>query len=81
MAAIGWPAKRNRDGAVIRGCWITDSGYTVAEMYVEDLVAYGVTPPGKSAPVAYRTTRDEVIEVIQHHMAGQAVTRFGVGAC
>lgn len=81
MAAIGWAVKRNRDGAPISGCWLTDSGYTVAEMHVEDLVAYGITPPGGSAPMAYRTTRDEVVDVIQRHMAGQAVARFGVGAC
>lgn len=80
MASIGWATKRNRDGAPIPGCWITDAGYTVAEMRVEDLVAYGITPPGCSGPVAYRTTRDEVVAVIERHMAGQAVSRFGVGA-
>jgi len=26
-----WAPKRNRDGQVQQNCWITDSGYTVAE--------------------------------------------------
>lgn len=81
MAGIGWVVKRNRDGAPIPGCWLTDSGYTVARMRVDDLVAFSVTAPGSQVPMAYRTTRDEVVAVIEQHMAGGAVARFGVGAC
>lgn len=75
-AGIGWAAKRNRDGLTIPGCWVTQNGYTVAEMHVDDLVAYAITPPGSSVPVAYRTDREAVVAVIVQHMAGEAVAKF-----
>lgn len=81
MAGIGWAVKRDRDGWDIPDCWLTRGGYTVARMRVDDLVAFSVTAPGSQVPMAYRTTRDEVVAVIEQHMAGGVVARFGVGAC
>lgn len=74
--SIGWASKKNRDGQPMPGCWVTQSGYTVAEMHVDDLVAYAITPPGSSVPVAYRTDREAVVGVIVRHMAGEAVAKF-----
>lgn len=76
MSRLGWAPKKDRDSREIPGCWVTQGGYTVAEMHVDDLVAYAITPPGSSVPVAYRTDREAVVGVIVQHMAGEAVAKF-----
>lgn len=78
---IGWAPKKNRDGQPTPGCWITDGGYTVAEFLVYDQQVYAVTAPGESVAMAYRKTREGVVQAITDHMAGRAVAKFeGEGA-
>lgn len=78
---IGWAPKKNRDGQPTPGCWITDGGYTVAEFLVYDQQVYAVTAPGESVAMAYRKTREGVVQAITDHMAGLAVAKFeGEGA-
>jgi len=78
---IGWAPKKDRDGLPTPGCWITDSGYTVAEYQIDGLPVYSVSAPGKAAAMAYRNSRDGVLQAITDHMAGLAVAKFeGEGA-
>lgn len=74
---VRWTQKRDRDGQLVPRCWVTDCGYTVAELRADDLVAFAVTAPGGTAPLAYRVTRDDVLAVIEAHQAGAAVDKFG----
>ncbi|MGP3789439.1 hypothetical protein [Pseudomonas sp. B392_1p] len=76
VKAIGWAPKLNRDGQATPRCWITDTGYTVAELNVAEQVTFSITPPHWSAPMAYRTKRSGVLAVIQAHMAGEPVSKF-----
>jgi len=76
MKAIGWAPKKNRDGDVVPNCWITDAGYTVAQYMLDQQQVFTVTAPGCGAAMAYRRSREGVIEAIQGHMAGQAVAKF-----
>lgn len=66
-----WASKRNRDGQLIQHCWVTDSGYTVAECRLPE-TRYPITRPGGVLPFAYAKDRDEVIEIIQKDQAGEA---------
>lgn len=66
-----WAAKRNRDGEVVQHCWVTDSGYTVAECRLPE-ARYPITRPGGDLPFAYAKDRDEVIGIIQKDQAGKA---------
>lgn len=78
---IGWAPKKNRDGQPTPGCWITDGGYTVAEFLVDDQQVYSVTSPGDSVAMAYRKSREGVVQAITDHMAGRPVAKFeGEGA-
>lgn len=78
---IGWAPKKDRDGLPMPGCWITDSGYTVAEYQIDGLPVYSVSAPGKSVAMAYRKRREGVVQAITDHMAGRAVAKFeGEGA-
>jgi hypothetical protein len=66
-----WAAKRNRDGQFIQHCWVTDSGYTVAECRLPE-TRYPIKRPGGALPFAYAKDREEVIEIIQKDQAEQA---------
>ncbi|MDF3932131.1 hypothetical protein [Pseudomonas citronellolis] len=69
---LKWRAKRNRDGQQIPNCWITDSGYTVAECRLPER-RLTVTRPGDAAPSFYVGTREEVVAIIQADMAASGV--------
>ena len=58
-----WKVKRNQDGQVIPRCWISDSGYTVAECRLPH-ARYPITRPGATQPFAYAKDRREVIALI-----------------
>ena len=66
-----WAAKRNRDGEIVQRCWVTDSGYTVAECRLPE-ARYPITRPGGDMPFAYAKDRDEVIGIIEQDQAHQA---------
>lgn len=76
MAKVRWQPKLDRDGQVTPRCWVTDSGYTVAELQAAELVAFSITPPRGSEPMAYRARRGDVVDVINAHMAGEPVSKF-----
>jgi hypothetical protein len=65
---IKWREKLDRDGKVIPRCWITDTGYTVAECRVP-ASRFIVTRGTANVPFAYCSSREEVIESIQADMA------------
>lgn len=53
----------------------------MAEYQIDWLPVYSVTAPGDSVAMAYRKTRDGVVQAITDHMAGLAVAKFeGEGA-
>lgn len=79
MVVMRWTQKRDRDGAPVPRCWVTDSGYTVAELRAGEVVAFAVTAPGDAEPMAYRAERDAVLAVIAAHHAGEVVEKFGAG--
>ncbi|MCY1370798.1 hypothetical protein D9M69_579050 [compost metagenome] len=68
-----WREKRDRDGKVIPGCWITDSGYTVALCRLPDH-RYTITRPGGSAPFAYTGQRADIVPLIQADIEASEVT-------
>jgi hypothetical protein len=61
--ALRWKVKRDRDNREIPRCWITDSGYTVAECRTP-APRFTVARPGDSWPFAYCGERTEVEAVI-----------------
>ncbi|WP_371320041.1 hypothetical protein [Pseudomonas gingeri] len=63
--------KRNRDGEVVQRCWVTDSGYTVAECRLPE-ARYPITRPGGDLPFAYAKDREEVVGIIEQDQAKQA---------
>lgn len=70
---LRWRAKRNRDGQQIPNCWITDSGYTVAECRLPEK-RFTVTRPGCSAPFAYLGSREDVVAIIRADMKASGVS-------
>ncbi|MCO6057326.1 hypothetical protein NG726_11655 [Pseudomonas sp. MOB-449] len=62
-----WREKRDRDGKVIPGCWITDSGYTVALCRLPEN-RFTITRPGGAVPFEYVGEREVVVQVIQKDM-------------
>lgn len=70
---LRWRAKRNRDGQQIPNCWITDSGYTVAECRLPEK-RFAVTRPGCSAPFAYLGSREDVVAIIRADMKASGVS-------
>jgi len=66
-----WAVKRNRDGQVQQNCWITDSGYTVAECRLPE-ARYPITRPSADLPFAYAKDRDEVVAIIKQDQARTA---------
>lgn len=74
---IKWREKRDRDGRVIPTCWVTDSGYTVAECRLPES-RYTITRPGGAAPFAYTGVRDDIPRLITADMeASAAAARAG----
>ncbi|MHA6159477.1 hypothetical protein ACX3X6_00990 [Pseudomonas sichuanensis] len=69
-----WQAKRNADGQVIPRCWVTDSGYTVAECRLPR-PRYPVTRPGSALPFAYVDNREQVVEVITNDLQANAASQ------
>lgn len=69
---LKWRAKRNRDGQQIKDCWITDSGYTVAECRLPEK-RYTITRPGDANPFSYVPTREDVVAIIQADMQAREV--------
>lgn len=66
-----WAAKRDRDGEIVPRCWVTDSGYTVAECRLPE-TRYPITRPGSDLPFAYAKNREEVIGIIEQDQACRA---------
>lgn len=79
MTRVRWQPKLDRDGKATPRCWVTDAGYTVAELNVAEQVTFSITPPHGSAPMVCRTKRSGVLAVIQAHMAGEPVSKFEGG--
>ncbi|MFI8479656.1 hypothetical protein ACIGCM_03705 [Pseudomonas sp. NPDC078700] len=61
--AIKFRVKRDAAGKVIPRCWITDTGYTVAECRLPES-RYTITRPGGSLPFAYTGEKDDVRKLI-----------------
>lgn len=68
-----WQAKRNADGQVIPRCWVTDSGYTVAECRLPH-TSFPITRPGAAQPFAYASDRDAVVREIEKDMQAVAAS-------
>lgn len=62
-----WREKRDRDGKVIPGCWVTDTGYTVALCRLPEH-RYTITSPGGAAPFEYTGDRSAIVGLIQKDM-------------
>lgn len=58
-----WREKRDRDGKVVPGCWVADSGYTVVKAGVPEQ-RFMITRPGDAAAFAYTDARDDVPKLI-----------------
>ncbi|MGF6695202.1 hypothetical protein M2318_005303 [Metapseudomonas resinovorans] len=67
-----WREKRDRDSKVIPGCWVTDTGYTVALCRLPDH-RYTITRPGGAAPFAYTGKRGDIVPLIQADMQASGV--------
>ena len=67
VLGMKWQAKRNAAGQVVPRCWVTDSGYTVAECRVPH-PRFPITRPGQAYPFAYASERDEVVRAIEQDM-------------
>lgn len=63
--------KRNKEGDPVPRCWVTDTGYTVAECRLPHS-RYPVTRPDASLPFAYADSREEVVQLITTDMQASA---------
>ncbi|MDP3978352.1 MAG: hypothetical protein Q8P85_10230 [Pseudomonas sp.] len=72
-----WREKRDRDGKVVPGCWVTDSGYTVAMTRLPE-ARFTITRPGGVLPFAYTDLREQVPALITADMAESIETTGGV---
>lgn len=77
--AIKWREKRDRDGKVIPRCWVTDSGYTVAECRLPE-ARYTITRPRGELPFAYTGDRADVPKLIAADMQATAQRDAGRAA-
>lgn len=68
-----WREKRDRDGKVIPGCWITDTGYTVALCRLPEH-RYTITRPGADLPFAYTGDRGDIVPLITADLQAQEVS-------
>ncbi|MGE7094749.1 hypothetical protein ACQKIS_00995 [Pseudomonas fulva] len=69
-----WQAKRNADGQIIPRCWVTDSGYTVAECRLPS-PRYPVTRPGSALPFTYVDNREQVVEAITRDLQANTTSQ------
>ena len=67
VEAIKWKPKLDRDGRVTPHCWVTDSGYTVAEI-LNTKKRFTITRPGAAVPFGYTDQRDDVAKLITADM-------------
>lgn len=51
--------KKNPDGSLIKGCWVTDDGYTIAECRLPE-TRWTVTRPGDRSPFLYTGHKADV---------------------
>lgn len=72
-----WREKRDRAGKVIPGCWVTDSGYTVAMTRLPE-ARFTITRPGGVLPFAYTDLREELLALIAADIAESIETAGGV---
>ena len=72
-----WREKRDRDGKVVPGCWVTDSGYTVAMTRLPE-ARFTITRPGGALPFAYTDLREQVPGLITADLAESIETTGGV---
>ncbi|KRW62923.1 hypothetical protein AO726_02720 [Pseudomonas sp. TTU2014-080ASC] len=63
MATPKWKPKLNRDGVVVPQCWVTDSGYTVARVFLPEPVLM-ITRPGGAEAFAYTPDAGEACALI-----------------
>jgi hypothetical protein len=71
---IKWREKLNRDGVVTKGCWVTDSGYTLAEFRSPDS-KWAITRPGGAAPFAYTGIREDIPKLIRADIEATAAAK------
>lgn len=68
-----WQQKKNRDGDLVPGCWVTECGYKVARCMIGARAVFIVTAPSARKPMAYCRDRDEVISAIKEHRIDVAI--------
>lgn len=69
---IKWSPKLDRDRKEIPGCFLSDSGYTVASAFVPEW-RFTLTRPGDSTPFAYTDRKADVNSLVRADIqAGQA---------
>lgn len=69
---IKWSPKLDRDRKEIPGCFLSDSGYTVASAFVPEQ-RFTLTRPGESAPFAYTDRKADVNNLVRADIkAGKA---------
>lgn len=68
---IKWSEKRDRDGKVIPKCWLSDSGYTLAECRLPQS-KWVLTRPGGAVPFAYTGCREDIPGLIRADIAATA---------
>lgn len=77
VEAIKWKPKLDRDGKPTPRCWLTDTGYTVAEVLCTPM-RFTITRPGGTAPFGYTDQRDDVAKLITADMqASDALVQPG----
>lgn len=59
--------KLDADGHPTPGCWLTNSGYTIAEVHGTP-VRFTITRPGGSAPFAYTSQPGDLEKLITADM-------------
>ena len=64
---IKWKPKLDRDGRVTPRCWLTDTGYTVAEI-LNNTMRFTITRPGDAVPFGYTDQSDDVAKLITADM-------------
>lgn len=67
VEAIKWKPKLDRGGRLTPRCWLTDTGYTVAEI-LNNTMRFTITRPGDSVPFGYTDQRDDVAKLITADM-------------
>ncbi|WP_286974982.1 hypothetical protein [Pseudomonas sp.] len=78
LNTIKWREKRDRDGKVIPRCWVSDSGYTVAECRLPES-RYTITRPGGSLPFAYTGLKGDVVLLIAADVEASQAVAVGAG--